>query len=141
VVEVKKRLGVDSTWIIKVNSSYYPMAALYAVLNASFGTKVDGHWVVMTLAIGGVKLMDIEYDWSQRGKSYVLSTCGSNRQSTVIYQRNFEDKFGNVDFRLIPRPHITHFIYLYLPLIDEHNKQRQYILNLERQWPKNCCLF
>jgi hypothetical protein len=43
VVEVKNRLGVDSTLIIKGNSSYYTMAALSAVLNARFGTKVAGH--------------------------------------------------------------------------------------------------
>jgi hypothetical protein len=66
-VEVKKRLGVNSTWIIKGNSSYYPMADLSAVLKARFGTKVSGQWVVMTKTIGGVKLMDIVYAWIQMG--------------------------------------------------------------------------
>jgi hypothetical protein len=60
---------------------------------------------------------------------------------SFLYQSNFEDEFGNVYFKLIPRPNITHFLYLYLPLIDKHNKQRQSILNLERKWLANCCWF
>jgi hypothetical protein len=138
-VEVKKRLGVDSTWIIKGKSSYYPMATLYAVLKARFGTKVAEHWVVMTVTIGGVKLIDIACAWSQRGVSYFLSACGSTHQSTVLYQSNFEDEFGNIDFKFIPRPHIAHFLYLYLPLIDEHNTHIHSVLNLERKRPTKCC--
>jgi hypothetical protein len=112
------------------------MATLSAVLKARFGTKIAGHWVIMTAS--GVKLMAISYAWSQRGVSYFLSTCGSTHQSNILYQSNFEDEFGNVDFKLIPRPHIAHFLYLYLHLIDGHNIQRQSVLNLERKWPTKC---
>lgn len=31
------------------------------------------------------------------------------------------------------------FVYEKLPLIDEHNKQRQKLLGLERCWPTKCC--
>ena len=37
-------------------------------------------------------------------------------------------------YKEIDRPEVAHFLYEYLPLIDEHNKQRQNILNLERCW-------
>jgi hypothetical protein len=117
------------------------MDALSAVLKARFGTKVSGHWVAMMIIIITVKLMNIAYAWSQRGVSYFLPAYGSNEQSTVLYQSNFEDEFGNVDFNLIPRPHIAHFLYLYLHLIDEHNTQRHSILNLEWKWQIKCCWF
>ena len=47
---------------------------------------------------------------------------------------HYEDDFGNVVHKAINRPAICHFLYEYLPLIDEHNKQRQNLLNLERCW-------
>ena len=47
---------------------------------------------------------------------------------------HFEDDFGNVVHKEINRPEVCHFLYEYLPLIDEHNKQRQNLLNLERCW-------
>jgi hypothetical protein len=33
-----------------------------------------------------------------------------------------EDEYGNVSSKQILRPKIAHFLYEYLPLIDEHNK-------------------
>jgi hypothetical protein len=124
-VEVKKRMEVDSTWIIKGNHSFYPMAGLNAVLKGRFGNKCTGHWVSMTSVIGGAKLLSLAYAWSQKGVSYFLSTCGSTHQSSVMYESNFEDEFGNVSSKFLPRPQISHFLYEYLPLIDEHNKQLQ----------------
>jgi hypothetical protein len=38
---------------------------------------------------------------------------------------NFEYESGNVSSKFFPRPQISHFLYEYLPLIDEHNKHRQ----------------
>ena len=32
-------------------------------------------------------------------------------------------------------------MYEYLPLIDENNKQKNIIMNLEKSWPTMCCLF
>jgi hypothetical protein len=60
-VEVKKRMEVDSTWIIKGKHSFYPMVGLHAVLKGIFGSKCAGHWVSMTSVIGGVKLLALAY--------------------------------------------------------------------------------
>jgi hypothetical protein len=73
-VEVNKRMEVDSTWIIKSNHSFYPMAGLHAILKGRFGNKFAGHWVSMTSVIGGVKLLALAYAWSKKGVSYFLST-------------------------------------------------------------------
>jgi hypothetical protein len=84
-VEVKKRMEVESTWIIKGNHYFYPMAGLHAVLKGRFGNTCAGHWVSMTSVIVGVKLLALSYAWSQKGVSYFLSTCGSTHKSSVMY--------------------------------------------------------
>jgi len=43
--------------------------------------------------------------------------------------------YGNVEVKELPRPAIAHMLYEFLPLIDEHNRQRQGILSMERSWP------
>ena len=35
----------------------------------------------------------------------------------------------------------VHFLYEFLPIIDEHNKQRQSILAIERKWQTRHCWF
>lgn len=140
-VEVMKRCGVHSTWIIKQNQQWFPMKALKAVMNARFGQRPAGHWVTFTTTIAGVNLLAIAYAWSQRGVTYILSTCGSTAPSDKMYTSYFEDEFGNVGCKEILRPRIASMLYDYLPLIDEHNKQRQSILGLERKWPTRHCWF
>jgi Transposase IS4 len=133
-VELKKRLNVHSTFVVKNNKHLYPMEVLHRILSARHGDKPAGHWVVMTTSISEVKLIAVAYAWSQKGVSYFISTCGSTETSPVKYESKFEDNWGNVATKLINRPELCHFLYEYLPLIDEHNKQRQNLLSLEKKW-------
>jgi hypothetical protein len=133
-VELMKQLEVHSTFIVKNNVLFYPMVALHSVLKARHGERPAGHWVVMRATIADVKLTAIAYAWSQKGVSYFISTCGSTEPSPIKYESKFEDEWGNTNFRELDRPQIVHFLYEYLPLIDEHNKQRQSILALEKRW-------
>jgi hypothetical protein len=116
-------LNVDSTWIIKGNHAFYPMEALNAIIKGIFETKISGHWVSVNAIIGGIKLLALCYAWSQKGVSYFLSACGSTHQSSIIYQSNFKDEFGNVISKFLPRPQVCHLLYELLPLIDDHNTQ------------------
>jgi len=88
-----------------------------------------------------VKLMAVAYAWSQKGMSYFLSTCGSTRASPVQYMSRFEDEFGNSSFKYLNRPEFVHFLYEKLPIIDEHNRQRQGFVALEKCWPTTNCWF
>ncbi|KAG7355118.1 hypothetical protein IV203_004474 [Nitzschia inconspicua] len=133
-VEVFKRFSVNSTFIVKNNQDFFPMKALHAVLTARHGDRPAGHWVTMTTTISGVPLIAVAYAWSQNRVSYFISTCGSTEVSPIKYESKFEDAWGNTSFKLINRPKLAHFLYEYLPLIDEHNKQRQNILALEKVW-------
>jgi hypothetical protein len=135
------KFRIHSTWIIKQNQQWFPMKPLYAVLKARFKDRPAGHWVTFTTEISGIKLIAIAYAWSQRGVSYILSTCGSTEPSEKFYMSYFEDDYGNVGSKEVSRPKLAHLIYDYLPLIDEHNKQRQKILGLERRWPTRNCWF
>jgi hypothetical protein len=58
-----------------------------------------------------------------------------------MYLSYFEDDYDNVSSKEISRPELAHLLYDYLPLIDEHNKQRQRILGLEKRWPSRNCWF
>ena len=68
----------------------------------------------------------------------MVSSNGTTVQHEKTYKSKFEDKFGNVTEKELPRPTIAHFLYEFLPLIDEHNKARQNFLALEKTWPTNC---
>jgi hypothetical protein len=128
---VKKRLGVDSSKV-KFHTIQWLICLKY--LRHCLGQR-------LLRTIVGIKPMVIAYACTQRGVSYFLSTFSITHQLTILYQSNFEGEFGNVNFKLIPRPHIAHFPSLYLLLIDDHSKQGQFVLNLEHKWPKKCCWF
>lgn len=140
-VELKCRLGINSTFIVKQNRNYCPIDVIRSILLARYSTRPAGHWVVMKATISGVDLFLMAYGWSQKGIAYMVSTCGTTVRHTTDYQSKFPDGYGNTDSRSYPRPSIAHFLYEFLPLIDEHNKARQNILALELKWPTKCCWF
>jgi hypothetical protein len=140
-LELLKLKKVHSTWVIKQNHAYFPMQVLHKLLISRHGNNPAGHWVVMTVEISGEKLFAVAYAWSQKGVSYFVSTCGKTTPCPIQYSTHFEDDFGNIQSRQINRPDFAHFLYDYLPLIDEHNKQRQAILSLEKCWPTRNCWF
>jgi Transposase IS4 len=133
-VEVFKRMGVHSSFVVKNNMDFFPMKPLHSILKARHADRPAGHWVTMTATISEVPLIALAYAWSQKGVSYFISTCGSTEISPIKYESKFEDAWGNTCTKSINRPKLAHFLYEYLPLIDEHNKQRQNILALERCW-------
>ena len=140
-VEVFRRFGVHSTFVIKNNTNFFPMKVLHRILEARYRNRPAGHWVVLHSTIAGVPIMAVAYAWSQRGVTYLVSTCGSTKVHPEKYQSSYEDNFGNVRVKDVNRPWVAHFLYEYLPLIDEHNKQRQSLLNLERCWLTKDCWF
>ena len=133
-IELRTRLNVHSTFIIKGHTQYFPIHVLERILKVRHGSRAAGHWVTMRAVISGVPLTAIAYAWSQRGVSYFITTTGNTTPSPHFYESKFEDEWGNVESRELPRPEIIHFFYEYAPLIDEHNKARQSLLALEKRW-------
>jgi len=106
-VMVMKLFEVHSTWIVKNNTSFFPKDALLAVLLARHGKYPAGHWVTFTTEIAGVKLYAMAYAWSQKGVSFILSTCGSTEPSDTPYFAWYQDDFGGATFKPLPRPRMA----------------------------------
>jgi hypothetical protein len=140
-VEVYLHFGVHSTWVIKQNYDYFPVGAMKSILKARYGKKPAGHWVVFRTKISEVPLIAIAYAWSHTSTSFFISTCGSTHPASTSYETHFEDEFGVIKSKMIARPHLLEWVYDFLPLIDEHNKQRQSLLHLEKKWPTKNCWF
>ncbi len=138
-VELYKYLGIFSTFIVKHQTAFFPMKVLQAVLLARYGDRPAGKKVVMKANIAGCNIFVMAYAWSAKGISYIVSTCGTTVRHEENYYSKFENEYGHVEVKELPRPAIAHMLYEFLPLIDEHNRQRQGILSLERKWPTKCC--
>ena len=91
-----------------------------------------GRWVMMRTVTSDVPIFAWAYAWSQRSISYFLSTIGNNNPSLHLYISQFEDEFGFVGWRDIPRLKFSDFVYDFLMLIDERNKQHKNVPNLEK---------
>ena len=133
-IELKKCLGLYSTFVIKQSVQYFPMKILHAVLVARHASHPAGHWVVVQANVGGVELYVIAYAWSSNGVAYMVSSCGETVRHEQSYISWFEDEYGNVQERELPCPAQAHMLYEFLPLIDEHNKAQQNFLALEKCW-------
>ena len=57
-VELKCRLGINSTFIVKQNKNYCPIDVIRSVLLLRYPTRPAGHWAVMKTTISG-----IDYFW------------------------------------------------------------------------------
>lgn len=134
-VELRKRFDVYSTFVVKGHTYLFPKAALGLILNARHGKATAGACVAMTTTIAGVEILATIHGWSQTGRTLLISTAGSSATSEYPYTSHFEDEFGRLVEKEIPRPKVAHFYYQYNYGIDEHNRQRQGALRLEKTWP------
>jgi hypothetical protein len=125
VVELKNKMNIFSTFIIKQNVQYCPLQVIQRVMLArnKCGRRAGRH-VVMKATISGVDLFLLAYAWSNQRAAYIVSSCGTTVQHETPYLTHFTDDFGNVTFKEIPRPSIAHFYFELCPLIDNHNKDR-----------------
>ena len=135
VVELKNKMNIYSTFIVKQNIQYFPKQVLHKVLMARYPRYPAGHHVVMKVTIAGVDLFALAYAYSNQGVTTMVSSSGTTIRHEKDYRSNIVDDYGNVTFREIPRPCVAHFLFELLPLIDNHNKDRQSLLALEDCWP------
>jgi len=92
----------------------------------------------MTAIIAGEPVTVMVYAWSNSSVTYLVTNCDTTTTHPIPYCTKFIDEH-NEAFHDVDCPSVAHFIFQFLPLIDEHNKQRQGILGLERKWlTKNC---
>ena len=139
-VEHEHELGVESTFVVKNNVALHPRGPLHAALKARHGKRLAGHWVAMSTAIKGVPLIAVAHAWNNKDVSFVVSTCGETsccQEPCVCHDPN--TGCDNVDTKMHSRPDIVNFLFTQCPVIDVHNKLRQFGLAIEKQWPTKCC--
>jgi hypothetical protein len=125
VVELKNKMNIFSTFVIKQNVQYCPLDVIKCILQTrnKSGHQAGKH-VVMKACISGVDLFLLAYAWSNKRAAYIVSSCGTTVQHEIPYRTHFTDDYGDVTFKEIPRPSIAHFYFELCPLIDNHNKDR-----------------
>ena len=111
VIELRKRVKIHSTFVVKNNTNLYPMRVLHRLLKVRYGERPAGHWLVMLNSISDVPIFSIVYAWSQRRVSYFISTCGNTEISDTKYMYHFEDDWVNITAKEINRPQILHYLY------------------------------
>ena len=120
---------------MKQHIQYFPKQVLHKILMTRYPRYPAGHHVVMKATISGVDLFVLAYAYSNQGVTTMVSSSGTTIRHEKDYRSNIVDDYGNVTFKEIPRPCVAHFLYELLPLIDNHNKDRQSLLALEDCWP------
>lgn len=141
VLELKKKKNIYSTFILKQHVQYCPKQIITKVLRARSPKYPAGHHVVMKANISGVDLFLLAYAFSNTDVTYMVSSSETTIAHTTMYKSNFTDEYGNTTFKEILRPSVAHFLYELLPLIDNHNKDRQSLLALEDCWPTKSAWF
>ena len=143
--------GVFGTFVIKNNTHLFPKRQLCERLKAIGGgaSPKAGTWTSCTREFElkkdasssavVVTVLCLAYAWSRKGVAYFVSSCGSTAPHASPYQSAYENEWGQVCTKDIPRPSICSFVYEYLPSIDEHNRQRQALLAIELAWPTTDC--
>ena len=105
-VKVYKKIKFHSTWIIKNNKFVFPMEFICEIIKARHKKTME-HWVVVITEISDVLIFACPHAWSQYSISYFLSTTINNNPSLQLYISQFEDGFGCVGWRDIPRPNFS----------------------------------
>jgi hypothetical protein len=100
---------------------------------------MEGTWASMSAMIAGVKVCAIIYAWSKKGVSYFITTVGTTAVSPVKYITSWENDMGQTVTKAIDRLTVVSFIFQYVSEIDEHNRQRQNLIALEKCWPTKKC--
>ena len=138
--EVVRPLGIESSLVMKKNTSLYPRRVLNAILKARHGKQRAGNWVVMSTNIKEVPLYAIAYAHSNNDTTYVITTMGDTVAALNPYVCfNTNNGYDSMDNKETDRPDIVEFLFQFLPKIDAHNKVRQNELQMEDQWPTKCC--
>ncbi len=60
-IELKRRLGINSTFIVKGNTNYPPLKVLHAILIVRYPKRAAGKWVVMKATFAKVDLYIMAY--------------------------------------------------------------------------------
>ena len=96
-----------------------------------------GVWITMAgeCKRTGVELFCLGYKYNKKKCPVFMCTKGvASTQKGVPYQAKFNDSFGNVHHRDVPRPQVLNLHFHNCNKVDVHNQARQHELALEENW-------
>jgi hypothetical protein len=77
IVELKNKLNIFSTFIMKQHIQYFPKQVLHNVLMTHYPRYPSGHHVMMKATISGVDLFVMAYAYSNQGVTTMVSLSGA----------------------------------------------------------------
>ena len=93
VVELKQKLNIYSTFIIKQNVQYCPLQVIQRVMRVRNRQGCPaGRHAVMKATICGVNLFLLAYAWSNKRMAYIVSSCGTTVVHEIPYRTHFTDE-------------------------------------------------
>ena len=120
--------------MVKTAHSRYPRK----FLNDNMMDFPGGTWVTMRgkCKRSGVELVAIGYKYNSKKVLTFITTvgAGSTEKGENPYKMKYNDEFGNVCYRDIPRPAVLSRYFLHSNAVDVHNQMRQGNLALEECW-------
>ena len=126
--------GHHCVMMVKTAHSRYPRK----FLNDNMMDFPGGTWVTMRgkCKRSGVELVAIGYKYNSKKVLTFITTvgAGSTEKGENPYKMKYNDEFGNVCYRDIPRPAVLSRYFLHSNAVDVHNQMRQGNLALEECW-------
>ncbi len=123
----------EAVFQVKTNSSGYPKKEIHSILkNCPGGTSV-----VLETTDPQTKLKLIAVGYKYNSKKVLFFIASERAGSTVNgkpYEMKYQDCYGNIAYRNIPRPEMISQYFEDSNCIDVHNQLRQYSLHLEKKW-------
>ena len=111
-VELKCRLGVNSTFNEKQNKNYCLISSIKSVLLWRYPTQPAGHLVVMKAKNSWVVLFLIVYAWSKKGKACTVSTWAINLHKIEHHSNYNQSKFPDGYGKIGLPPFLVHLLHI-----------------------------
>ena len=106
-------------------------------LNEKMKDFPGGTWIVLEGTCGrtGQKLVAIGYKYNSKKVLHFVTTHGAGSTTKgKPYKMKYNDQYGNVCYRDVPRPAIISRNFEHSNCVDVHNQMRQSHLALEECW-------
>jgi hypothetical protein len=138
-VEEMKRMGFRYIGVVKTATKKYPMAYLS---NLVLQQRGDRHGVVRRNDAGMITMM--AFVWMDRERRYFIASAGSLAEGRPYVRHRWrqvtsveQDEDPEYVELVVPQPRAAELYYNTCPKIDQHNRDRQSSLSVERKLVTN----
>jgi hypothetical protein len=137
-VEELRRLRLRFIGVVKTATRRYPMAYLNTY---ELGTRGDRHALVKKNDIGDIEML--AFVWMDRERRYFIASAGSMSEGEPFVRQRWRqvDQTANASpdqiQLIVPQPKAVEIYYKVCGKVDQHNRDRQDTLGLEKKLKTN----